>query len=402
MKVRAAALVSAILLVASLAVMNLAVPGWISQACVGLALIISLVMLFIGPVTGDAETVREKAEDKRPKEQSGKEKASGIKAGDKPASAASAANELSTFSPLFTAQASLIGQEVTRVKSLIGDAVHTLNSSFHQLNELTSHQREVLQTALSASGQGQGGSIGSFTHQVAAVFEDLTTALSHIAEHSQMTVKNIDEMMGKLDGIFQLLENVEKLAEQTNLLALNASIEAARAGEAGRGFAVVADEVRSLSVSSAKLNSEIRQRVNDTRTTIATLRSNVERMSSSDTTVALEKQDSMSKMLQDIRLLNEQMNTHLQRVAGIEGSISDAVDAAVRSLQFEDIATQTLGVAETHVANLSQMGGALAGKNKPSADILVECQEYHSQSKERDKYRPVSQQNMEEGDVELF
>lgn len=66
-------------------------------------------------------------------------------------------------------------------------------------------------------------------------------------EETNQVVKEIDDQMGEIGSIVELIGGI---ADQTNLLALNAAIEAARAGEAGLGFAVVADEVKALAEES--------------------------------------------------------------------------------------------------------------------------------------------------------
>ncbi|MEK5040771.1 methyl-accepting chemotaxis protein [Sporosarcina sp. FSL K6-3457] len=81
-------------------------------------------------------------------------------------------------------------------------------------------------------------------------------------------MKEVQSLLDDLNGSFDALtENIDKtntlaksiatITEQTNLLALNASIEAARAGENGKGFAVVADEIRKLAGLTAVTLTEI-------------------------------------------------------------------------------------------------------------------------------------------------
>lgn len=77
--------------------------------------------------------------------------------------------------------------------------------------------------------------------------------LGQVMELSESTIDNsrnmkqdMDELMGIIARMNEVVLSINAISAQTNLLALNASIEAARAGEAGKGFAVVAEEIREL------------------------------------------------------------------------------------------------------------------------------------------------------------
>ncbi|WP_110189220.1 methyl-accepting chemotaxis protein [Pokkaliibacter plantistimulans] len=304
---------------------------------------------------------------------------------------------------LLQGESGLIDSELQRVRRLVSDAVRTLNNSFRSVEQLSSQQNDAISYAMSGSADSHSGnSMKAFTRNVGTVFEELSEVLEQVSANSQETVTNIDDMMVKLDGIFQLIENVEKLAGQTNLLALNASIEAARAGEAGRGFAVVADEVRSLSVSSAKLNSEIRERVNDARTTIEQLKSTVSRVARSDTAESSQRRAEMQQMLEGVDALNAELNRQMQVVGHTANDIHAAVANAIRALQFEDITLQTVETAAFHVQALSQAADVLQKNSGSVEELLAQCKDIHQRSQQRHKVKPVSQQSMAAGEVELF
>ncbi len=105
----------------------------------------------------------------------------------------------------------------------------------------------------------------------------------------------------------------------------------------------------------------------------------------------------------------------MREIADCGHSIDGWVAEAVRSLQFEDIATQALTAAEVHLDRLcainqeaSALQGLLHRSGCGAGDVrqaLVQLGSRIGQMRsewERPPHKPVMQQSMDAGSVELF
>src|SRR6056297_169285 len=295
-----------------------------------------------------------------------------------------------------------INTQVARVKGLISDAVAQLSRSFNKMHGVTQAQAALLQKGLSGAVVDERADSNERTSEALERFVD---ALIQSSQQSVHMANETEKMLSHLQGIFKLLEDARSLAEQTNLLALNASIEAARAGEAGRGFAVVADEVRKLSIRSAEFNEQIRGRVTDTSEAVARVQQKVNQMATRDMSGALHEKERITAMITHAEAVRAQLRAAIAEMGPLSEELKEAVGDAVRSLQFEDISSQSLGLAIESVDHLEALRQGLAGPApaEPPAKRAASRPSVAPAAPAAPRpHGPVSQTSMQAGGVELF
>jgi methyl-accepting chemotaxis protein len=310
-----------------------------------------------------------------------------------------------------------LGGELQQIKDLVRDAVQTLETSFHGLNEESDRQLSIVSsliTNISDQVEQRGGiSFQTFAKETDEVLQFFVQHVVAISKDSMHMVEQIDDMVGQMDQADALLADVKTIADQTNLLALNAAIEAARAGPAGRGFAVVADEVRKLSQRSNRFNDQIRQVLGSSRGDIELARTTVARLASKDMSFAIQSKSRVDSMMQQLGEINAKLGQDLTEVSAVSGRIRENVGNAVRSLQFEDIVRQLAGYSQHH---LERIQGILRGLRdgvplviQGGADLGLCTREVGrlrsvlaEQVRQEKAHKPVHQASMQEGDIELF
>ncbi|MDB5973076.1 MAG: Methyl-accepting chemotaxis protein [Hydrocarboniphaga sp.] len=311
--------------------------------------------------------------------------------------------------------------EIARVRSLVQGAIRQLTSSFEAMNKHARQQDSVVTRILDQTDGDDAHRAGvrHFAEMAGRLTGELVDTLSEASVQSIASIQQIDSMVSHLDAIFELLGDVRSIADQTNLLALNAAIEAARAGEAGRGFAVVAEEVRNLSERSNNFNEQIRKRVANSKEAIARVRETVGGLATRHQQRSQQARVEVGQMLERIAVINRALGDGMKEVSVSGERIGVAVSEAVRSLQFEDIATQALAAADAHVSRLVSINDEAAmlplvkgadHVHAPASSMLRAPAPANNAVNQvltvsdwrQPQHKPVAQVSMESGAVELF
>ncbi len=319
--------------------------------------------------------------------------------------------------------------ELEQVRDLTSNSVMNLNESFYGINDDVSSQallirnlagRLHIHNTSETDGESENNdeelvSIGGFIVKTSDVLNEFVSTMIHNSKHSMDVVASMDDLSHEMGSIFKFLEEVKQIADQTNLLALNAAIEAARAGEAGRGFAVVADEVRNLSITSNKLNNEIKGCVTSAQSKLSAASNMVGDNASKDVTQVMISTKNVDTMMASLSKLEVFLDESIDKAAVVNKSLSNKTAVAITNLQFEDIVRQVAEHAEDKINVLSEF----VQKFTEGVCEIEECEDgVHAEKMINDLQlridqiadeltslpgkKPAIQNTMAEGEVDLF
>ncbi|MFO0588197.1 MAG: methyl-accepting chemotaxis protein [Polyangiaceae bacterium] len=289
--------------------------------------------------------------------------------------------------------------DLGQVRSLLADAITTLQRSFYELVAKTSAHRDL---ALSLLGEGATSQANhgmrNLVDEVAEVMRRLVGDLKAGSDLDIQVAERMERLITQLEGTFTLISKLDGIATQTNILSINAYIEAARSGDRGKAFGVVASEVRALSKASRELNDAMADRVQEARGVLLDMKSSVEGLGARGAAAAKDARDRGDVMLHRLGDFDQSLHEHLAALHQAAADIDERANAAVRALQFEDMVRQVLESCDKRLDRMQSVVDHMEFDPRQAASVLegvhaVAAAQIHS---------PVAQDSMIGGDIELF
>ncbi len=314
--------------------------------------------------------------------------------------------------------------ELNQLYGVLNSATQNLSSTVTGVDSSTQSQRKALQilveqllkatSAENSSARDERNNIQAFATSAS---ETVDLLMSQVAEMQQATLKlrdDFEQISADFKEVTAYLKDINDINSQTNLLALNAAIEAARAGEAGRGFSVVADEVRSLSMRTDEFNERIRSKISETETRLEGSITTLKNSANIEFENAQKSQRAMDELSNELKGMHNIVLKQSEEVEELSHQIHKIVRDGVLSLQFEDIARQLIEHINKRVTTLDQFIHELLGgyvefcktQNENTRDNLMAMLCNHLNASREHfiqlENKAVRQNNMSEGDVDLF
>jgi methyl-accepting chemotaxis protein len=302
--------------------------------------------------------------------------------------------------------------EIAQADGLLHDAIGRLLTSFNSMAEEMRRQQALALAAVSdQDGVRLAARFSAFVESGSRMLDEFVNNMVAGAKSAMTLVEEMERLGAQVREIAGILGEIEGIAKQTNLLALNAAIEAARAGEAGRGFVVVADEVRELSNRTSNFSRQIRDRVARMEAEIKSTESVINGLASQDMVTAFNAKQHLEEAMRGLEDVNRKTEESVVALSGIAANVEASVNAAVASLQFQDMTTQLL----RHVQERTEAIAALARStealgqamrsgelNRGAGTSLAALQQAIDEVRTTAHRSPVAQTGMSGGDVELF
>lgn len=302
-----------------------------------------------------------------------------------------------------TGEAQEARDALQQVRTLVGEAIAGLNTSFEGLHTQSQQQASLVRAlveSLATSTYIHDNSylnIEDFVKKTTDVLKNYVHFAENISLQSQKTVLEIDEMVNHIDTISGVLSEVH----------LNTASSTPPASATSQDLARVTEATRRLAQHSRAFTEQIGVQVSKAQAMMTEINHLGTDDHGNDMTLAMAVKQRVDAILVELNTANLPLVQSLQEVSVLAEQIKGSVALAVRSLQFEDLVGQLLSYMETRLERIEEVVttlhhselhntpdsvGVLHGLHTTLLTLQTSWQQHKS----------VLQDSMAEGEIELF
>ncbi|MDX8396015.1 MAG: hypothetical protein R8K22_06350 [Mariprofundaceae bacterium] len=300
-----------------------------------------------------------------------------------------------------------IRSQISQIESLVIDAIGSLHESFEAVSGDTQEQM-TLMSALMADIIDYGPdakmelNIFQKAEESSEVLKDLIETLMTSSKNNLRALTKMDAMREQMN---QMMVSAAKSEDAINAIAILAEEDSIDV-EKLKTLTKKASDAQNLHVKQANKATALYKEMHDL----------VDDIASADMDEVYASKGKVEEILNHLYQINDLISNCRTEVTMVNGRIRQSLGVAIRSLQFEDIVSQSLGHTTLHldrmegfVLHLSQglaaievvEGMSLDDYEAQVAAIHAEMLSYRDKLRLEDK-NPVSQESMDEGDIDLF
>ena len=264
---------------------------------------------------------------------------------------------------------SALVQELTKSSELVEDSTSDLSRRFQELAAVAQAQMQKMETiitvARSIEVDGQAVPIGQAMLDVEGVLLKVIETILSVSKHAMRMVYALDDTTRDVEAAQQCAVQIEAINRQTRYLALNAAIEANRSGAAGSAFGVIALEIKNLSVATAEISQQVRERIGAVARGMRSGQAVLQEIATLDMSEHIHAKARLDGLVAGILAQNQTFKAVLEEAVASSDEMSATIGQLVVGVQFQDRAKQ-------HVAHVIEMLGVL-GEAAVSAEQATDA-----------------------------
>jgi len=295
--------------------------------------------------------------------------------------------------------------QVEQIQQLLIDAISALHDGFQGVNNDSSQQMALISVLMAQTvkqDDAAGLNIFQRTEDASKILTNIVEMLMSSGRNNLRALETMDALNTKMNKVVDGMETSKRVFQEMEALAQGEQVDMAKMRELiDRAHVQHEVDVETMKLASHSFTETHRL---------------IDEVASRDMDDVFESKSQVEEILKHFYEINDLISTCRADLTQVNGSMRQNLGKSVRALQFEDIVSQSLGHTRLHldrmegfVMRLAQGLSSIDIKELASindyavriADIHAEMMMY-KRDLALDEKNPVTQTNMDEGEVELF